>query len=170
VAPNGAWAWRLGAAIAVAATAAGCFVEANDPAPPPVIDPSARLTVRWTVDEAVDPNLCVMGRAAAIDITVNAPSGQLAGEFQGACTSFATTISQLYPGNYGGQAVLIDSAGRDRTTTIDIRPFTVVARSELVIDVDFPADSFLDSLDRELLKQLHDGGASPAGAVHNETR
>jgi hypothetical protein len=157
-------------AVAVAATA-GCVVETNDPAPPPVVTEPARLTVRWTVDEAVDPNLCAMGRVASIDITVRAASGAVAGEFQAACTSFATTISSLYPGDYFAQAVLIDATGHDRTTTIDIRPFTVVGRSELVIDVDFPADSFLDSLERELLKQAHDGGRSAApDSVPSETR
>ena len=128
----------------------GCIVEAGDTAPPPVVvvEPG-RLTVRWMVDEAVDPNRCVLGRATSIDIAVSTATGRSAGEFQAPCTAFATTISSLYPGDYWADALLLDSAGRPRTTTIEISPFTVFERTELVIDVDFPADSFLDSLDRE---------------------
>jgi hypothetical protein len=143
-------AGALGALFVASLASTGCIVETGDSAPPPVVvvEPG-RLTVRWMVDEAVDPNRCVLGRAAAIAVSTIA--GRTAGEFQAPCTAFATTISSLYPGDYVADALLLDSAGRPRTTAVEIRPFTVIDRTDLVIDVDFPADSFLDSLDREVL-------------------
>jgi hypothetical protein len=139
----------------------GCTVEAADATPPPVVvvDPG-RLTVRWMVYEAVDPNLCVLGRAAAIDIAVSTLGGSSAGEFQAPCTAFATTISSLYPGDYVADALLIDSVGTARTTNVQMRPFTILGRSELILDVDFPADSFLDSATRDAIGRA--GSASDA--------
>jgi len=130
--------------VAVAGGAAGCIVDVGDSTPPPVIVEPGRLTVRWTVNENVDPNLCLLGRAAAIDILVSTSVGASAGEYQAPCGAFATSISSLYPGNYFADALLIDSVGRARTTNVQISPFTIFARTELVVDVDFPADSFLD--------------------------
>ena len=151
----------IGALLAASLGAVGCVVEATDTAPPPIVVEPGRLTLRWTVDESVDPNLCVLGRAAAIDIGVSTRAGHAAGEFQAPCTAFATTISSLYPGNYFADAFLIDAAGRPRTTAVEIEPFNVIERSELVIDVDFPADSFLDSVTRDALPRP-DGDAAPS--------
>jgi len=143
--------------------ASGCFIETSDPAPPPVVVEPGRLTVRWMVTESKDPNLCVVARVAAIDVTVRTTSGQPAGEYQASCGTFATSISSLYPGSYVAEAVLIDSVGNPRTTTVELRPFSIVERTDLVIDVDFPADSFLDGLTREALPR--DAGASEATSV-----
>jgi hypothetical protein len=157
-------AGALGALFMASIGSAGCIVEAGESAPPPVVVQPGRLTLRWMVDEAVDPNRCVLGRAATIDIAVNTTAGHVAGEFQAPCTSFATSISSLYPGDYVADALLLDSAGRPRTTVVDIRPFTVLERTDLVIDVDFPADSFLDSLDREVLGRSEDDGHRAASS------
>ena len=156
-------AGAVGALFVASIASTGCIVETGDSAPPPVVvvEPG-RLTVRWMVDEAVDPNRCVLGRAAAIDIAVSTIAGRTAGEFQAPCTAFATTISSLYPGDYVADALLLDSAGRPRTTSVEIRPFTVIERTDLVIDVDFPADSFLDSLEREVLGRAEDESARAA--------
>jgi len=140
---------------------AGCVVEAGDAAPPPVIVEPGRLTLRWMVSEAVDPNLCVLSRSAAIDIAVSTTARTLVGEFQAPCTAFATSISSLYPGTYEADALLIDTLGRARTTNVQILPFTVLDRTELIIDVDFPADSFLDGLERDAV-----GRAAGAATDH----
>jgi hypothetical protein len=139
-----------GGFFALAAT--GCFFEASTdagptPTPiPPPIPPGpvpGSLTVRWTVQSQTDPNLCVLGRASTLDVILTTTGGQFAGEFQASCAAFATTISSLVPGGYYGSAQLLDSAGRERTTAISINPFTILENSNLVIDLDFPADSFL---------------------------
>jgi len=145
--------------------AAGCTIEAGPSAPPPVVvvEPG-RLTLRWTVSETVDPNLCVLGRAAAIEIAISTAAGVSAGEFQAPCAAFATTVSSLYPGNYWADAWLIDAVGRARTTVIEIRPFTILDRSELILDVDFPADSFLDGLERNATGRAGNGAVSGTAA------
>jgi len=126
----------------------GCFFEAStDAGPPPPPGPpvsvAGSLTLRWTVDEVTDPNVCIMGGAANLDIVLTTSSGQFIGEFAAPCTSFSTTISSLAAGDYGGTAQLLDSAGRARTTVINIQPFTILDNSNLIVDLDFPADSFL---------------------------
>jgi hypothetical protein len=95
------------------------------------------------VDEVTDPNVCIMGNAATFDVVLRTASGQFAGEFQASCTSFGTSISSLVPGDYTGSAMLLDSRGAPRTTSVYIQPFTIFENSNLVIDLDFPANSFL---------------------------
>jgi len=126
--------------------ASACFFESSsDPGPPPPIvqEAASQLTVRWTVDEVNDPNLCNMGGTSDIDIVVTTTSGEPRGEFQAQCQSFSTTISTLPPGNYQATARLIDLNGASHTTPVSMQPFTLVADSNLVVDIDFPADSFL---------------------------
>jgi hypothetical protein len=139
-----------GGFLALAAT--GCTFESSTdagPAPPPVGPPippgpaPGSLTLRWTVESQTDPNLCVLGNASALDVTLTTTGGAFAGEFQASCTSFGTTIAPLAPGSYYGSALLLDSSGRPRTTAISINAFTVIENSDLVIDLDFPANSFL---------------------------
>jgi hypothetical protein len=96
------------------------------------------------VDETTDPNVCVMGGTPTIDIVVTTTGGAFAGEFEANCADFSTTISSLAEGAYTATADLRDSGGRPRTTAVVINPFTIVANSDLVIDVDFPASAFLD--------------------------
>ena len=138
-----------GACLALGST--GCFFEASTdagptPGPPPPIPPGptpGSLTLEWTVERSTDPNLCVLGRASTFDVVLTTTTGQFVGEFQASCGSFGTTISSLAPGGYYGAAQLLDASGRPRTTTIAINAFTVLDNSNLVIGLDFPADSFL---------------------------
>jgi len=97
--------------------------------------------LRWTIDETTDPNLCAMGQVMDIDITVSTTGGAFAGEFRAPCEAFATTVSSLLPGSYVANARLV-VADVPRTTPVDIAPFTIISNSELVVDVDFPANSF----------------------------
>ena len=83
------------------------------------------------------------GRDLAHDIVVTTTAGEPRGEFQAPCQSFATTISTLPPGNYQATARLIDINGASHTTPVSMQPFTLVPDSNLVVDIDFPADSFL---------------------------
>jgi len=122
----------------------GCFVQASSDAPPPPPPPPSvgQLTLRWTVDEMVDGNVCIMGQASAIDIVLAMTDGQPAGEYQASCSDFSTNMSTLRSGDYVGTARLIGSAGQARTTTLQMNPFAIVSGSQLVIEIDFPASSF----------------------------
>ncbi len=121
----------------------GCFVAASSDPPPPPPPPSVgQLTLRWTVDEMVDGNVCIMGQASAIDIVLSMTDGRPAGEYQASCSDFSTSVSTLPPGGYVGTARLIGSSGQPRTTTLQINSFAIVSGSPLVIASDFPASSF----------------------------
>jgi len=128
----------LGACLALAGLG-GCVVSSSsEPVP---VESTGRLTLRWTIDGTTDPNLCVMGQVMDIDITISTTGGALAGEFRAPCEAFATTVSTLLPGSYVASARLV-VADVPRTTPVDIAPFTIFSNSELVVDVDFPANSF----------------------------
>jgi len=136
--------FRRAAWVLMASLSSGCFVEASSEPPPPlVVDrPPGRLTLRWSVDEVKDPNVCIMGQASDIDIVVVTSSGgDLIGEFQAPCSAFSTTVSTLLPGTYRATARLLDG-GEARTTAVPIDAFTIVENSNLIVDIDFPADSF----------------------------
>src|SRR5262245_58458916 len=100
----------MGACFALGAT--GCFFEAGTdagpPPPPPVVPPpvAGSLTLQWTVDEVTDPNVCIMGNAATLDVVLTTAGGGFGGEFQAACTAFTTTISSLAPGDYAANTQL----------------------------------------------------------------
>ena len=126
-------------ALLLAAAAGGCTVTTSSD----TVVPVGRLVLDWTIDEAKDPNLCLVSGAAAFDISISTTSGAFINEFQAPCQSFSTTISTLPPGSFVANAQLMAADGdTPRTTTIAINPFTITS-SDLVIPVDFPADSFL---------------------------
>jgi len=135
--------WLLsGAVMLLAASAApGCVVSTNDPGPPVVVVPAGALVLQWTVNEGTDPNVCIQSGASTLDVRITTTDGQFAGEFQASCTQFQTSISQLGAGSYVADAQLLDGSGGARTTTIHVDPFTL-GSADLVISVDFPADSF----------------------------
>jgi len=152
---TGQWAGMLvGAGLAFAVASSACTFDGSadvapaptpippPPPPPPTVNPGS-LTVRWMVDETTDPNTCIMGNAASLDVVLTTAGGQFAGEFQAPCTNFSTTISPLVPGNYDGRAQLLDGYGNPRTTIVTIHPFDIIDSTNLVIDLDFPASSFL---------------------------
>lgn len=119
-----------------------CTVESDHPprrAIPVVTD--GTLTVDWTVDGRTDPDECAQGDAASIDIVVQTVGGAHVGEFDDACDAFETSID-LEPGDYVANAVLLDADGRERTTAVDMEPFTILGDDELVVPIDFPARSF----------------------------
>jgi hypothetical protein len=116
----------------------GCVVEANDA---PYRERVGALIVDWTIDGSKSVEECNLSGSSTLDVTIVTSSGAVAGEFQQACESFATTIT-LAPGSYSGQAVLLDGAGRERTTSVQIRPFEVFSNDQLSIPIEFPANSF----------------------------
>lgn len=121
----------------------GCSVQ-TEPHPhraPAVVVTDGTLTVDWTVDGRTDPDECAQGDAASIDIVVQTIGGARVGEFEDDCEVFETSID-LAPGDYVANAVLLDADGRERTTAVDMEPFTIAGDDELVVPIDFPARSF----------------------------
>ncbi|HVW27328.1 MAG TPA: hypothetical protein VHC69_18315 [Polyangiaceae bacterium] len=98
------------------------------------------LVVDWTIDGSKDPGECQQGAATALDVTVQSSSGE-SHEYQADCDAFSTSID-LPPDSYTATAVLIDGAGDDRTTPIDIDTFHVHDGEVFTTPIDFPAGSF----------------------------
>lgn len=90
----------------------------------------------------MDPNECIKSLTASAEVSVVDQSGREVGAWQQPCGYFTMDVS-LHPGSYSGSAVLLDSAGRPRTTRVFIDPFVVHGRDVIDIQVDFPAASFL---------------------------
>lgn len=119
----------------------GCAVETTDRREAVPVVGDGTLTVDWTVDGTTDPTECIQGDADSIDIIVQTVSGRRVGEFEDACGAFETSID-LAPGDYVANAVLLDPRGRERTTQVDMAPFSIFGDDELVVPIDFPARSF----------------------------
>jgi hypothetical protein len=119
-------------------------VTAVEPVPTVVIVPTestGTLVVDWTIRSGIDPADCTLTGAAAIRIHIVTIDLVDAGTYEQACGAFATSI-RLIPGTYEASALLVDAAGRDRTTSVAITPFTLFGGDVLNIPIDFPADSF----------------------------
>jgi hypothetical protein len=106
-----------------------------------VADAQGTLVVDWTIDGAKDPGECRQGAATTLDVTVGASNGD-SHEYQADCAAFSTSID-LPAGSFTATAVLIDDAGNDRTTPIDINPFRIHDGEVFTAPIDFPAGSFL---------------------------
>lgn len=137
----------LGAALLCFSTS-GCFFVSSDPEPQPVVDPSptypvgqGTLVVDWTIDGAADSAKCSQSGSSKISIAIYRSDRSPAGTYVQDCGAFATSIP-LDADDYAASAVLLDASSQPRTTTIEIRPFTILGNDRLAVPVDFPADSF----------------------------
>ncbi|HEV8547537.1 MAG TPA: hypothetical protein VGQ57_00895 [Polyangiaceae bacterium] len=106
-----------------------------------VVNEDSVLTVDWTVDSTTDPVACADEGADSIDIVVETPGGAPVVEVSDVCEAGQSRI-RLAPGDYAGDAVLQDSAGHTITTAVDLGPIRLFGGDDLVVDVDFPRDSF----------------------------
>lgn len=101
----------------------------------------ATLTVAWTIDGRADRARCRQGDVDTADILIETASGRRVDEFQAPCNAFEASIG-LEVGTYFVSVVLVDPDGNDRTTAVDSDPVVLHYGDDVVVDVDFPADSF----------------------------
>jgi hypothetical protein len=97
--------------------------------------------VDWTLNDSKDPGQCAASGAQDLDVIVR-NGGVLIGDFVTSCEDFSESI-RLGSGTYDVDAVLLDSAGNDRTTAVPIGPVQIFGGDQLVVPVNFPSDSFL---------------------------
>jgi hypothetical protein len=119
-------------------TCSACVVETSHS----VVHGVSTLTVDWNVDGTTDPAQCRQGDATTIAITVETARGDHVDDYFPDCEDFETTI-ELAPGSYQLSAVLLDDRGDDRTTAVLVPPFDLFENEDHVVEVDFPAASFL---------------------------
>jgi hypothetical protein len=127
----------LGASALLLLSASSCTVNTGSD----VVPAGGRLILDWTIQDSTDPNLCVLSGATAIDINITTTSGQFVGGYQAACSTFATTISNLPAGSYAANAALVGPSGEARTTGVDTDAF-VITSTDISIPINFPANSF----------------------------
>jgi hypothetical protein len=122
---------------ALLALAPGCVIAAE----PTRYVGDGELVVDWTIDGDKNPDECRQSDVASISIIVETWRGSFFGEYEQDCEAFATTIF-LPPGEYVASAVLLDSYGHERTTYVDMDPFTIFGDDVLQIPIDFPSRAF----------------------------
>src|SRR5262249_19320939 len=122
---------------------AGCTVTAS-PVPPVVTVPAATgsLTLRWHISGADDPAACSAYDATTLQLVIYDANGTEVTTVAAPCESFSTTVT-LPEGTYSADATLVDPSGGSRTVTKPLLAIEIVAGTDLAIDLDFPAGSFL---------------------------
>ncbi|HEX6275326.1 MAG TPA: hypothetical protein VFZ53_19935 [Polyangiaceae bacterium] len=130
---------RSAFALALALALPGCTAEVENR--PVVASTTGLLTVDWSISGLQDPAACRQSDADVINIALETADGISLGEFEDVCEVFQTSI-ELAPGDYLGDAVLLDPSGAARTTPVDLGLVEIFGDDELVIPVDFPSDSF----------------------------
>jgi hypothetical protein len=129
-------------ALVLSLAMSSCIVEAEDSGPIVVEADAGFLIVDWSISGYKDPVLCRQSDADVINIVVETSRGVFVGEFEDACAAFSTSI-ELTPDAYFAEAFLLDPAGSARTTAVDLGFIEIFGNDELVVPIDFPADSFL---------------------------
>ena len=120
---------------------AGCVAESTDSRPIVIESDTGILVVDWSISGAQDPAFCRQSDVDVINIAVETSRGGFVGEFEDVCEAFQTSI-ELAPGGYFADAVLLDPSGVARTTVLDLGFFEIFGNDELLVPIDFPADSF----------------------------
>ena len=107
-----------------------------------IVDSSAPLTVRWTIDGTIDSGACAFYRADLFELVVLDIDGRVVTELTSPCEDFEISV-ELLEGSYDADATLIDAFDRPVTVTEQLNALRVIPGTELVVDVDFPVTSIL---------------------------
>jgi hypothetical protein len=121
----------------------GCLVDLDDdPHHHTVPIYEGHLVVDWTIERSDSPFECDDRGVAEIAIGVDSLNDGYSDEYLFDCRDFAAAIP-LAPGDYTGEAVLLDDRGREVTTPVDLDVFGVYEDLDTVIPINFPYLSFL---------------------------
>jgi hypothetical protein len=126
--------------VALAPATTGCGGDGDDTVV--IVDSSAPLTVRWTIDGTVDSGACAFYRADLFELVVLDIDGGVVAELTTPCEEFQISL-ELLEGSYDADATLIDVLDRPVTITEQLDDLRVIPGTELVVDVDFPVQSIL---------------------------
>jgi hypothetical protein len=133
-----------GAVVVTALALTGCTGQiAFQPTPGVVPEQAAgRVTVEFSVSGTQDPAICGAHAATELEVVVYDDAGQPVTTAYGPCEGFAVSLD-LPEGRYQAQATLVGPDRQPITTTLPLQDLDVVAGTELTVQADFPANSFL---------------------------
>ena len=120
----------------------GCIVADDDDDNNYAYDPIGSLTLEWTIDGRQDPGDCLDFAVDRLELTLYTGADEFVDEFEPVCESFGTTID-LEEGLYYGDVTLVDSFDQSAAVTEALDDIDIIGGTDLVINVDFPLDSFL---------------------------
>jgi hypothetical protein len=100
------------------------------------------LTVEWSLLSGFDPGACSTFGADRMELVIFDELGEVVTEVEAPCDDFAATI-ELFDGIYDADATLVDAADFAVTTTEQLDALDILPGSELVVELDFPAASFV---------------------------
>jgi hypothetical protein len=100
------------------------------------------LVVDWTIERDTSPFDCEYVGATDIAIAVDSLYDGYSDEYLVDCRDFQAAIP-LPPGDYTGEAVLLDDQGRELTTPVDLDIFGIYEDLDTFIPINFPYLSFL---------------------------
>ena len=120
----------------------GCTVEAGLATPAPAPAFSGTLTVHWTVAGTAAAVQCAYYRADGLELVIYDELGKQVATVNAPCETFTTSID-LSPGVYHADATLVGVDQKARSLTLPLNDLKVTIGTDLAIDTDFPARSFL---------------------------
>jgi hypothetical protein len=100
------------------------------------------LTVEWSLLSGFDPGACATFGADAMELVIFDELGSVVTEIEAPCEDFVATI-ELFDGIYDADATLVDAADFAVTTSEQLNDLDILPGSELVVELDFPAASFV---------------------------
>jgi hypothetical protein len=121
----------------------GCSVNTG-PVPATVIlgtESTGTLVVSWTIGLNASPDACTHATVTAVSIHLATTGGADVGTYSQDCTAFSTSI-RLPPETYQGSAVLLDAAGRARTSSVHVQSFTILGGDVITTPIDFSIATF----------------------------
>jgi hypothetical protein len=132
--------WGIKALLcATALQLSGCIFESDDHDSRPHV---GTLTVRWTIDGLTDPGDCAAFGVDRMELALYTAFDEKIDEVNPVCEAFEVSVD-LDEGRYSADATLVDSFDRSATETQVLDALDVYGDNELVVDIDFPLDSFL---------------------------
>lgn len=123
---------------ALAAPQAGCVIASDDDYV--ALPEPGSLTVTYTIEGKAGTRLCDYYNISSAELVVYTQSRRFLTERNQPCSSFFVAVN-LNDGVYYADLTLVDSLDRARSVTKPLTDIRIVSGADLVIDVDFPADS-----------------------------
>jgi hypothetical protein len=120
----------------------GCLLDLDDDHHHAVPIYEGYLVVNWTIERSDSPFECDDQRVAEIAIGVVSLNDGFSDEYVFDCRDFEAAIP-LVPGDYTGEAVLLDDRGREVTTPVNLDVFGSYEGVDTYIPINFPYLSFL---------------------------